>query len=208
MATVVASVEKYVKHRNHGAVFTLQTVVSRVGPARKDTVCHALNKLIETNQVVRIKDGVYARPKMSRFGSIPVEPGKIVQAKAKKNGAKIYPSGVSILNALGLSTQLSMSYSYVATKRIAPFKVNNTIINIRYSSALKRAEEMITGLRKEEKKRVIFLWISLEYLGEPEAEQYKEQINNIFSELTPKAQKQLVKSFNRKLYWAKSLFNV
>ncbi|MDA3810542.1 MAG: DUF6088 family protein [Spirochaetaceae bacterium] len=207
MATVISRVGTYVKHQRPGTVFTFNTVVSRLGITQKDTVNHALKKLSESNEIIHVKKGVYARPKMSRFGAIPVEPGKVIQVTAENSGANVYPYGASVLNALGLSTQLSMSYSYVSTKRITSFKVNNTNINIRYSRALKRAEETIKGLRKEEKKRVILLWISLEYLGESEARQFQEQINNIFSKLTPKAQKQLIKSFNRKLNWAKCLFN-
>ncbi|MCP4160807.1 MAG: hypothetical protein GY760_12105 [Deltaproteobacteria bacterium] len=208
MATVASRVESYIKHQKPGTVFAFNTVVSRLGVIQKDTVNHALKKLSELNEIVHVKKGVYARPKMSRFGAIPVEPGKVVQVTAENNGANVYPYGAAVLNALGLSTQLSMSYSYIATKRITSFQLNNTNINIRYSRALERAEETITGLGKEEKNRVILLWISLEYLGEFEARQYKEQINTIFLELTLKAQKQLIKSFNRKLNWAKCLFSI
>ncbi|NQT58276.1 MAG: hypothetical protein HQ557_04760 [Bacteroidetes bacterium] len=206
MATVVSKVETYVKHQRPGAVFTFNTVVSRLGVTQKDTVNHALKKLIVSNEIIHVMKGIYTRPKMSRFGAIPVEPGKVVQVTADNNGASVYPDGAAVLNALGLSTQLSMSYSYVATKRITSFQLNNTNIKIRYSRALERAEKMIIGLRKDEKKRVMLLWIALENLGEFGAGQYQEQIQNIFSELAPKAQKLLVNSFKRKLSWAGKLF--
>ena len=206
MDTVVSKVESYVKRLSPGTVFTFDTVVSQVGAAQKDTVNHALKKLTKSNKIVHVKKGVYVRPKMSRFGSIPVEPGKVVRVTAKNNGSNVYPYGTSVLNALGLSTQLSMSYTYVATSRIAPFKLNNADINIHYSRALKRAEGAIKGISKEEKERVILLWISLEYLGEFESRKQLQNINNIFFELSKMAQEQLVISFGRKLHWAKSLF--
>jgi hypothetical protein len=206
MATVVSRVESYIKRLNRGAVFTFDTVVSRVGATHKDTVNHALKKLTKSNEIVHVKKGVYLRPKMSRFGAIPVEPGKVVRVTAKNNGANVYPYGTSVLNALGFSTQLSMSYTYVATSRIAPFKVNNADINIHYSRALKRAEEAIKGISENEKERVILLWISLECLGEFESRKQLQNINNIFFGLSTKAQEQLVRSFGRKLYWAKILF--
>ena len=206
MDTVVSKVESYVKRLSPGTVFAFDTVVSQVGATQKDTVNHALKKLTKSNKIVHVKKGVYVRPKISRFGSIPVEPGKVVRVTAKNNGSNVYPYGTSVLNALGLSTQLSMSYTYVATSRIAPFKLNNADINIHYSRALKRAEGAIKGISKEEKERVILLWISLEYLGEFESRKQLQNINNIFFELSKMAQEQLVISFGRKLHWAKSLF--
>ena len=76
-ATVVSRVESYVKRLNRGTVFTFDTVVSRVGVTQKDTVNHALKKLTRSNEIVHVKKGVYVRPRMSRFGAIPVEPGKL-----------------------------------------------------------------------------------------------------------------------------------
>ncbi len=168
MVTVTSKVERFVKRQNPGTVFSFNTVVSRLEVNQKDTVNHALKKLVDTNEIIHVKKGIYARPKMSRFGAIPVDPATVVEVVAKNNGASVYPYGASVLNALGLSTQLSMSYSYISTKRIAPFEVGGTEIQIRFSRALKDADESITGLNRIEKKKVLILWSALEYLGETE----------------------------------------
>ena len=205
MVTVTSKVEQFVKRQNPGAVFSFNTVVSRLNINQKDTVNHALKKLVEKNEIIHVKKGIYTRQKMSRFGAIPVDPATVVEVIAKNNGASVYPYGASVLNALGLSTQLSMSYSYISTKRIAPFELGGTEIQIRFSRALKDADESITGLRKDEKSKVMMLWISLEYLGENEATSLQSELRKFFTELSVKAQKELVKSFRRKLNWAKDL---
>jgi len=207
MATVVSKVESYVKHLSRGTVFTFSAVVSHTGSSSKDTVNHALKKLSEANEIVHLKKGVYARPKMSRFGPIPVDPGKIAQVTAENIGAKVFPSGAAALNVLGLSTQLSMSYSFVSTKRIASFQINNVNINFRYSRALERVEREISGLVSEEREKVLLYWLSLEYLGEQETRQLLDKIQASIAELSPIAQEKLYKSLSGKLTWAQRLFN-
>lgn len=207
MATVVSRVESYVKHLSRGTVFTFSAVVSHTGSSSKDTVNHALKKLSKTNEIVHLKKGVYARPEMSRFGSIPVDPGKVVQVTAKNIGAKVFPSGAAALNVLGLSRQLSMSYSYVSTKRIASFRINSVNINFRYSRALERIERNISGLVSEEREKVLLFWLALEYLGEQETLQLLDKIQASVAELSPIAQEVLYKSLSGKLSWAKRMFD-
>lgn len=205
MDTVASRVERFVKQQHPGTVFSFDSVVSRLQVNQKDTVNHALKKLVVSNMIVHVKKGIYARPKMSRFGAIPIDPSIVVEVSAKSNGANIYPYGASVLNALGLSTQLSLGYSYIATKRIAPFKLNNNVINIHFSRALKDADESITGLSREEKSNVMMLWIALEFLGEKQAVGLQKELQRIYAGLSIKAQRKLVNSFRRKLNWAKDI---
>jgi len=205
MVTVTSKVERFVKRQNPGTVFSFNTVVSRLKVNQKDTVNHALKKLVDTNEIIHVKKGIYARPKMSRFGAIPVDPSTVVEVMAKNIGASVYPYGASVLNALGLSTQLSMSYSYISTKRIASFELGGTVIQIRFSRALKDADESITGLSRIEKKKVLILWSALEYLGEKDSISAQSALRRIYSELSVKARKKLVHSFRRKLNWAKDI---
>ena len=208
MATVASRVEKYVKHLNRGSVFTFSTVVSKIGDAQKDTVNHALKRLVKRNEIVHIKKGIYSRPKISRFGPIPVETVKVVQATANNINAKVYPSGAFALNALGLSTQLVMSQSFISSKRIAPFKVNNTNIKIHYSRSLERLEQGLNTVKKTEREKIILLWLSLEYLGERETNSQKTSINKVISSLSPKAKQQLSSKLVGKLRWANRILEI
>ena len=100
-----------------------------------------------------------------------------------------------------------MSHSYVDTKRIAPIWVNNVNISFCYSRALERVERNIIGFVSGEREKVLFLWLALEYLGDVETGRQKDRIREIIYKLSPKAQEQLAKSFNRKLFWAKYLID-
>lgn len=50
--------------------------------------------------------------------------GTIVRAIAERDHAKVMPTGVTVLNALGLSTQVPMKYTYLTTgsKRVIKMK--------------------------------------------------------------------------------------
>ncbi|MBN2657272.1 MAG: hypothetical protein JXR86_09445 [Spirochaetales bacterium] len=61
MVTVTSKVERFVKWQNPGTVFSFNTVVSRLEVNQKDTVNHALKKLVEANEIVHVKKGIYAR---------------------------------------------------------------------------------------------------------------------------------------------------
>ena len=202
MANVTDQVGNYIKHLNHGAVFTFKDVLEHLGTPPKDTVCHALRKLVLNNTIIHVKKGVYLRPQRSSFGLIPVDPWKVVKAAAKDINATVYPSGAGALNALGLSTQLAMSQSYIASKRIAPFTVNDSSVKIRYSRSISHLEAGTRGLTKDEREKVILLWLSLEYLGEREAIQMREALQNIITSLSPKAIIQIRSTLRGSMKWA------
>ena len=74
-----------------------------------------LSELTTEGVLVRIAQGIYAKPRKSRFGMVLPSVDKIVQAIAARDNAEILPSGMTALNALGLSTQGPMNYKYLTT---------------------------------------------------------------------------------------------
>jgi len=205
--TVTMQISRYVKKRHYGSIFSFKQVLHKVD-ASKRTVYYAVNQLTQTNAIVRVKKGIYLRPKMSRFGPILPEPGQIAVIMAKNIGAKLYPSGANAVNALGLSTQLSMNYSYVATKQMTSFEVNNSMVNIRYSRALETAERKLTGLKAKEKEKIILLWLSFEYLGKREIYLRKDEIIHQIGSLSSKGHLKFEQILSGKLHWAKTLITM
>ncbi len=65
--------------------------------------------------LVKIAQGIYVKPRKSRFGFVMPSVAKVVQAIAIRDNAEIIPSGVTALNLLGLSTQVQMNYTYLTT---------------------------------------------------------------------------------------------
>ncbi|OQY31408.1 MAG: hypothetical protein B6241_14010 [Spirochaetaceae bacterium 4572_59] len=206
MEKVSKRVESYVKHLNYGKVFTFETVRFYSKNAARDTITHALKKEMDNNRIIHIRKGLYAKPELSRFGSIPVSPEKVVSAMAREFRANISPSGASALNALGLTTQLPMSVSYISTKRISSFSYSSGEVKIRYSQAFEKAVSCFRGTEKSEKENAILLWISLEYLGKQEAFQKRNALKAIYSGFSEKTRNKFIKSLGRKQSWAESLF--
>ena len=74
-----------------------------------------LSELTTEGMLVKIAHGIYAKPRKSRFGVVLPSVDKVVQAIAIRDNAEVLPSGMTALNALGLSTQVPMNYTYLTT---------------------------------------------------------------------------------------------
>ena len=74
-----------------------------------------LAELTNDGVLVKLAQGIYAKPRKSKFGVVLPSVEKIVQAISKRDNAKVIPFGMTALNALGLSTQVPMNYTYLTT---------------------------------------------------------------------------------------------
>ena len=74
-----------------------------------------LSELTSEGTLVKIAHGIYAKPRKSRFGVVLPSVDKVVLAIAARDNAEVLPSGMTALNALGLSTQVPMNYTYLTT---------------------------------------------------------------------------------------------
>ena len=82
-------------------------------------------ELTSEGLLVKLAQGIYAKPRKSRFGVVFPSVEKIVQAIATRDNAEILPSGMTALNALGLSTQVPMNYTYLTTGSERTVKLAN-----------------------------------------------------------------------------------
>ncbi|MCQ2208222.1 MAG: DUF6088 family protein [Paludibacteraceae bacterium] len=74
-----------------------------------------LAELTDEGVLVKLAQGIYSKPRRSRFGVVLPSVDKIVRAIAVRDKAQILPSGMTALNALGLSTQVPMNYTYLTS---------------------------------------------------------------------------------------------
>jgi hypothetical protein len=74
-----------------------------------------LSELTTKGMLLKIAHGIYAKPRRSKFGVVLPSVDKVVQAIAARDNAEVLPSGMTALNALGLSTQVPMNYTYLTT---------------------------------------------------------------------------------------------
>ncbi|ATV37979.1 hypothetical protein CUB95_05150 [Prevotella intermedia] len=84
-----------------------------------------LAELTSNGLLVKIAQGIYVKPRKSRFGQVLPSVEKIVQAIAARDNAEILPFGMTALNALGLSTQVPMNYTYLTTGSERTVKLTN-----------------------------------------------------------------------------------
>jgi hypothetical protein len=87
-----------------------------------------LAELTSEGLLVKLAQGIYAKPRKSRFGVVFPSVEKIVQAMATRDNAEIIPSGMTALNALGLSTQVPMNYTYLTTGSERTVKLANQLV--------------------------------------------------------------------------------
>lgn len=90
-----------------------------------------LAELTQEGMLVKLAQGVYAKPRRSRFGLVLPSVDKIVQAIAARDNAEVLPSGMTALNVLGLSTQVPMKYSYLTTGSERTIKLENQEIRLK-----------------------------------------------------------------------------
>ena len=95
-------------------------------------VGETLAQLTDEGVLVRLAQGIYAKPRKSRFGDVLPSVEKIVQAIAVRDNAEVLPSGMTALNALGLSTQVPMNYTYLTTGSERVIKLTNRQVTLKH----------------------------------------------------------------------------
>ena len=75
----------------------------------------ALSRLARSGKLMRICQGVYMRPKLTRFGECAPSVGKALRSLAALWGETIVPSGGSAANCLGLTTQNPVRAVYLTS---------------------------------------------------------------------------------------------
>ncbi len=89
-----------------GYVFTYTDISGDI--EKKETVIKALNRMAQSGKISKLTKGKYYKPESTLFGNLAPDEAQVVKDLLEDNG-KItgYPTGTSIYNRLGLSTQVS-----------------------------------------------------------------------------------------------------
>ena len=92
-----------------------------------------LTDLCRQELIVRISQGIYVKPMRSRFGIVYPAVGDIVKGIAKRDKAKILPTGNTALNQLGLSEQVPMNSEYITSGSAREIKLGKRTVRLRRS---------------------------------------------------------------------------
>ncbi len=98
-------------------------------------VSKALERLVISNNLIRVAKGIYARYKEDPvLGVMLPTTEEIAEAIAKRDKARIIPTGVYALNALGLSTQIPMNVVFLTDGSARKIKTGNRTIQFKKTS--------------------------------------------------------------------------
>jgi len=104
-------IEKF-KKAKRGTVFFTDDFL-RFGTAKN--ISKTLERLVDKNEITRVSRGIYTRPEINKQLGITLSPSTetIARAIARRDRARIIPTGQYALNVLGLSTQIPMNAVYL-----------------------------------------------------------------------------------------------
>lgn len=124
----------------NGMVFTTSDFADI---ADSDTVRQSLNRLVNSGILRRVFRGVFEKPKYSNLLKeyVATDPNAVANALARSYHWTIAPCGNTALNFLGLSTQVTATWSYISDGPYRIYEWNSTKIEFKH-----RANREITGL--------------------------------------------------------------
>ena len=106
-----------------------------VDVANYKAVSKALERLVKSNVLIRVAKGIYARYKEDPvLGVMLPTTEQIAEAIAKRDKARIIPTGAYALNALGLSTQIPMNVVFLTDGYARKIKAGNRTIQFKKTS--------------------------------------------------------------------------
>jgi len=124
-------VKKIRSHKSQRLFF----VENFVDVADYKTVSKALERLVDDKVLIRVATGIYARYKEDpMFGIILPTTEQIAEAIAKRDKARIIPTGMYALNALGLSTQIPLNVVYLTDGTARKIKAAHRTIQFKKTS--------------------------------------------------------------------------
>ena len=107
MQSIEKQIEKSIKSKPKGTLILPDDYVS-YGASK--AIQKSLERLADKQVIVRVAQGIYVRPKISKLiGTLVPSAEEVAEAIAKRDRIRTVPAGSYALNALGLSTQVPMN---------------------------------------------------------------------------------------------------
>ncbi len=95
---------------------------SDFSPLPETAVAAALSRLVKRGLLLRVRKGVYYKPKKSRFGPTTPDAASVAAAVLKRRGIRAVSTGLPAYNALGLTTQVSPVLTFAVGRRIGSLR--------------------------------------------------------------------------------------
>ena len=147
--TVDQKVRAKITYARYGEVF----FVSTFHQFDVEYVTKLLAQFEKEGLITRIAKGVYVKVKKTRFGVVYPSAFELVTEIAKRDKAKIFPTGDTAANRLGFSTQVPMNASFLTSGSSRKLKLGNRTVTLTHGSPKKFAykgklmPELVQALR-------------------------------------------------------------
>ena len=123
MESIDNKILKKIKKAKRGSLFYTQDFLS-FGSYK--TVSKALERLVNQKQISRVARGIFAILEEDKIlGEILPTTEQIAESIRKRDKARIIPTGVLAMNALGLSTQIPLNLVYLTDGSARTIQVGN-----------------------------------------------------------------------------------
>lgn len=122
-------IENKVVKSSRGVIFFAEDFASY---ASADNIRQSLSRLEKERTLLRLAHGIYLKPKIDDvLGIIYPTIEEIAQQIAKRDKARIAPTGAFALYSLGLTTQIPLKVSYLTDGSQREVKIGNSIIKFK-----------------------------------------------------------------------------
>ena len=130
--TVSKKVENIVSKSKQGKLFFVSDFLES---GNYDAVRKTLQRFVKKGVLIRISKGIYYYPKIDKaLGILYPTAEEIAKSIAKRDKAKIIPTGAYALHLLGLSTQIPMNVVYLTDGSARKIKIGNQTIIFKKTS--------------------------------------------------------------------------
>ena len=138
MASIEEQILAQIKNNEEGAIFLTEDFAQI---ANANALRVALYRLVKRGVLYRLASGIYVKPKTSQLLNQIVLPSlnDIAQAIAKRDKARIIPTGSFAMHALGLSEQIPLNVVYYTDGKARKIKIDNRNITFKKVSPKKLA---------------------------------------------------------------------
>ena len=140
---VVQQIRKKITRSKFGEIF----FVSSFPQYDVEYVTKLLAIFEKEGLVTRIAKGVYVKARKTRFGILYPSAYELVKEIAKRDKAKVIPTGATAANRLGFSTQVPMNTIFLTTGSGRKLKLGNRTVTLKHGAP--KNFEKITNLQEQ-----------------------------------------------------------
>lgn len=149
---------EYLKHRQEGKIYFTNDFATL---GTSESIRKSLSNLVKKDILIRLTQGIYLYPKIDKeLGVLYPSVDDVCRAIAKRDKARIEPTGIFALHSLGLSTQIPVNVVYLTDGIPRKIKYGNRTIKFKKTAPKNLAMKgkvsslVITALKQIGKENV------------------------------------------------------